>query len=48
VPGGGDWQVCANGDLNGDGNLSKWASGGKIANGQAVTFTQIASEDPEE
>jgi type IV pilus assembly protein PilA len=48
VPGGGSWQVCANGDLNGDGVLSKWASGGKIVNGQAVTFTEIASEDPEE
>jgi type IV pilus assembly protein PilA len=44
----GDWTVCANGDLNGDGVVSKFGSGGSVVSGQAVTATEIQEEAPEE
>jgi len=44
----GDWVAIANGDLNGDGIVSKFSTGGKIVNGQAISATEIAQEDPEE
>jgi type IV pilus assembly protein PilA len=47
-PAGAGWLSEARGDLNGDGNFSGFITGGKIVNGQAITFTQVAQASPEE
>lgn len=48
APGGGNWLAEARGDLNGDGMFSGFVTGGKIANGQPVTFTEIAQINPDD
>jgi type IV pilus assembly protein PilA len=48
VPGGADFLSEARGDLNGDGTFSGFVTGGKIVNGQPVTFTEIAQTNPED
>jgi type IV pilus assembly protein PilA len=48
APGGAAWLAEARGDLNGDGKFSGFVTGGGISTGIPVTFTQIATVDPEE
>jgi type IV pilus assembly protein PilA len=42
------WTAEAQGDLNGDGIFSGFAAGGNIQNGNAMAFTQLAVNNPEE
>ncbi|MDB4997054.1 MAG: pilA2 [Myxococcaceae bacterium] len=44
----GDWASAAVGDLNGDGTLSNFVTGGKLDSKRAITFTQVAVANPEE
>jgi type IV pilus assembly protein PilA len=47
-PAGASWLAEGRGDLDGDGTFSGFVTGGKISNGLAVTFTQIAQVDSSE
>ena len=42
------WASCANGDLNGDGIISQFGTGGNVVNGAPFSFTQISTQNPEE
>lgn len=42
------WAVGAFGDLNGDGKMSAFITGGDTASGRAITATTIDTTDPEE
>jgi type IV pilus assembly protein PilA len=48
APGAGAWLVQAQGDLNGVGGYSSFATGGKIQQGRATPNTQIEVDNPEE
>jgi type IV pilus assembly protein PilA len=49
LPGGGSWLAEAEGDLDGDGTLSRFVTGGGLsAQATPVPFTQIVQENPEE
>ena len=47
-PSGAQFLAEARGDVNGDGNFSGFVTGGKIANGQPITFTEVSQTNPDE